>query len=596
MLYDFDYDTDRVALLQAALLMTYWYEAPDDQKDTWYWMGIAITVAASIGLNRDPSRSNLDMQRQRLWKRMWWSCIIRDSLIAIGMRRPLRIKPDEHDVPMLTLDDFTLGPLSSDISSIPSSCLAARSSDMRKKLALVFIEQARLSTCICHVIATQYALPSSSVSQEGKMALARLLPKKDAEDTKKCSDELASWMADLSEEVRLPDSSSAPQPREWAPYYLNRALTHMEYYMALSALHRPQAITPSSPAKDEQGVDKSPAAQVRLAAFKITDLAQSLHQNNFSRFLPTTGITVLQPALISHLLDVRSDDRLIREDALRGFCQCFQVLSRLRDYYPGAEYSVAMLDAGVRRADIDSSGWFSAADQFEMSGSGGKILSSEALVEAGLRLGLVAPPGGMDASPPASHEDIDITEEPLFATGGVSSAGLGGFLPYAANEFGGSAQDRSDEVLARRLGMFLETTPPASSDDMSPSAGPSARDLEREFESLINVDDLGDALALGDGGLTSMQGESSGFMLDIEFPNALAASAPRERAPPTNLHLQKAIQADEGAASLATPDESDDMGGPSDAFQKPELADDESSFDDMINADGDADADTVAVS
>ena len=33
-LYDFDYESDRVAIVQALLLMTYWYETPDDQKDT----------------------------------------------------------------------------------------------------------------------------------------------------------------------------------------------------------------------------------------------------------------------------------------------------------------------------------------------------------------------------------------------------------------------------------------------------------------------------------------------------------------------------------------------------------------------------------
>jgi hypothetical protein len=32
---------DRISLVQSLLLMTYWYETPDDQKDTWHWMGVS---------------------------------------------------------------------------------------------------------------------------------------------------------------------------------------------------------------------------------------------------------------------------------------------------------------------------------------------------------------------------------------------------------------------------------------------------------------------------------------------------------------------------------------------------------------------------
>ena len=103
-LYDFDYELDRIALIQALLLMTYWYETPDDQKDSHHWMGIAVSLSHAIGLNRNPENSpSLDETRQRLWRRIWWSTYMRDRLIALGMRRPTRIKDTDFDVPMLTL-------------------------------------------------------------------------------------------------------------------------------------------------------------------------------------------------------------------------------------------------------------------------------------------------------------------------------------------------------------------------------------------------------------------------------------------------------------------------------------------------------------
>ena len=108
MLYDFDYESDRVSLVQALLLLTYYYETPDDQKDTWHWMGVATSVAHTIGLHRNPENTNLDPKRAKLWKRIWWSTYMRDRLIALGMRRPTRIKTEDFDVPMLTLDDFEI--------------------------------------------------------------------------------------------------------------------------------------------------------------------------------------------------------------------------------------------------------------------------------------------------------------------------------------------------------------------------------------------------------------------------------------------------------------------------------------------------------
>jgi hypothetical protein len=33
------------------------------------------------------------------WKRIWWSTYTRDRLIALGMRRPMRVKDDDCDVP-----------------------------------------------------------------------------------------------------------------------------------------------------------------------------------------------------------------------------------------------------------------------------------------------------------------------------------------------------------------------------------------------------------------------------------------------------------------------------------------------------------------
>src|SRR5687768_13102797 len=158
LLYDFDYELDRLILVQALLLMTYWYETPDDQKDTWHWMGVAISLAHTIGLHRNPGTTSMAPPRQKLWKRIWWSCFMRDRLIALGMRRPTRIKDEDFDVPQLEEDDFEIQALPDNITVIPPECALMRDVAMQRELAVMCIYKAKLCVTISHMLKAQYSV------------------------------------------------------------------------------------------------------------------------------------------------------------------------------------------------------------------------------------------------------------------------------------------------------------------------------------------------------------------------------------------------------------------------------------------------------
>jgi hypothetical protein len=138
--------------------MTYWHETMDDQKDTWHWMGVAISLSYTIGLHKDPEKSDMDQNKKRLWKRIWWSCFMRDLLVALGMRRPTRVKYEEYDMPILTEDDFELSPLSKNVTIISLDCTLARDVDAQRELAQMCIAKAKLCICISHVLSVQYSV------------------------------------------------------------------------------------------------------------------------------------------------------------------------------------------------------------------------------------------------------------------------------------------------------------------------------------------------------------------------------------------------------------------------------------------------------
>lgn len=360
LLYDFDYETDRLVLVQGLMLMTYWYETPDDQKDTWHWMGVAISLAHTIGLHRNPASTTMAASKQKLWKRIWWSCFMRDRLIALGMRRPTRIKDEDFDVPMLDEADFEIRPLADNITVVPGECVLARDVGMQRELATLCIQKAKLCLCISKMLKAQYSvlIRDSMKPENTTNSTMMLFPNKqldNVESINSVDEELSRWADALPADCRYRTPTAAEAEGGRATLAVQRTLLHMVYYTTISALHRPQFL-PSSPAHapttSRQTQDMS-RVRVRDAATHITAMAAELHALRLERFLPTTGVTVILPAMIIHLLEMKSASPEARDHATKGFRQCMLVMEKLREIYAAADYATGFLDAALRKASID---------------------------------------------------------------------------------------------------------------------------------------------------------------------------------------------------------------------------------------------------
>lgn len=436
-------------------MLTYYYETPDDQKDTWHWMGVATSIAHTIGLHRNPDNTNLDSKRVKLWKRIWWSTYMRDRLIALGMRRPTRIKTEDFDVPMLTLDDFELSPLPEDVTCLPADCRIARDVDVQRQLAILCIEKARLCLCISHVLSKQYCVLNNNQGLQNDRTTMMLLPKKldpETSEVKACDEDLQRWVTELPEEAKYTDKPSGVPAIDLA-----RSLLHMVFFTTLSALHRPQVLPnsqggpASAPTKsnvEPELLDVS-RRNVRRAASAITSIAQRLEQGGLVRYLPTTGVTVLLPAIIIHLLDIKAPEEETRRSSLRGFCQCMAVMGQLRDVYAAADYSVAFLEAAIRKAGIHVA---PVAAQTSPVAKSAPARTVEELVDAGRRLDLVNEASTTITS--ATSQTVrpsTLTPPPDHGTTNMHA------LEKHNNE-----PNVTDEEVARRLETFLASTPPDS--------------------------------------------------------------------------------------------------------------------------------------
>ena len=110
-LYDCDYEKDKLTLVQSVILLGLWYNDTNDRQGAWYWIGMAISLSQSMGLHRRirlaaPS-SPIPERREKLYRRIWWTCFVRDRWLSLASGQPMRIHAAECDVLKPNISDVT---------------------------------------------------------------------------------------------------------------------------------------------------------------------------------------------------------------------------------------------------------------------------------------------------------------------------------------------------------------------------------------------------------------------------------------------------------------------------------------------------------
>ena len=82
--------------------MGLWYIDAEDRTGAWHWIGIAISLSQSIGLHRRLRLVNscypIPKRRESIYRRIWWTCFVRDRWLSLAKGRPMRINVADCDV------------------------------------------------------------------------------------------------------------------------------------------------------------------------------------------------------------------------------------------------------------------------------------------------------------------------------------------------------------------------------------------------------------------------------------------------------------------------------------------------------------------
>ncbi|KAF5578820.1 cutinase transcription factor 1 beta [Fusarium subglutinans] len=352
LLYSLGYEADRLTLVQSLLLMTYWYDSDSDEKHTWYWMGLALTTAHIEGLHRDLEEPQQMTKNGRLRRRIWWSCVIRDRLLGLGLRRPSRIQEDEFSVERLRLDDFDISlpppPAVARLLAAPS--YTGKDPVNRQRIANLCIDLSQLCFTIGRILHTQYTIASTPGAGSNYLRRAIVRPrslKEQAHSFAKCDADLQEWFQSLAPESRyVPgarDGGAAAAQVENSTIRLHKILLYMKYLTAIGALHRPQVFYSGSDSIDPARKADS-RRKLTEAAVAITKLAFDLQFSGLMCYAPTSSVPAFLSAALIHLLNIRSPDEETRNISIGRFCQCLDALHQLQSMYTAADEAVHIIN------------------------------------------------------------------------------------------------------------------------------------------------------------------------------------------------------------------------------------------------------------
>ncbi|KAK2594743.1 hypothetical protein QQS21_007541 [Conoideocrella luteorostrata] len=351
LLYSFGYESDRKALAQALLLMSYWQERHDEPTNHWYWAELGCLTARTIGMFTDPSASALPEPTRRSWKRIGWSCILRDRVLNLGVRMPPKVSQQEFRVPILTEDDFEPREFPAEVVEMLPHCELLRDVGLQRRLARMCIEKTKLCMVIGDIFDNLYK--QSSPKLGGTLEITLILVPQfeglDAASVGRIRRDLHDWVRCLPADLQHPQPAEFIIQRKEQVAFVHCSMLHLFYQTIMCTYYRPQSLAAGGGATSRDIT----AQRVSHATMMITRQFEDLESYGLLRFLPSSAVTFLLTAAVNHLVEYKTiDEEDSRQRHLRRFRDCLCYIKTLQLVHVYAKYGGLFLTSSARQEGI----------------------------------------------------------------------------------------------------------------------------------------------------------------------------------------------------------------------------------------------------
>jgi transcriptional regulatory protein AMDR len=308
-LFDARFERNRDTIVQAALLLTWHADGPEDVvANAWYWLGIAARTATGMGMHRDADKSTLVPQVKSMWRRVWWLLFQCDTMVSLQYGRPPAIDLADSDVQKLKPSDFEhCGP--------------------NTRIAYV-LNASELCIIISQALRERFRLRSTPGNRQAVL--------------RRTDEALANWALRLPTSLQLHGGQNLDL---WA------ANLQLIYNTTLILLHRAEPYSSSM----ARGADNEDSDICKTAAGVVQDLFQYLSQRNEIRYLWTSSINCLFTALIELSVEVRLSNPILAISALRRYDSALFSLRELAKYWPNAQAILHFFESSVKLQDKSDS-------------------------------------------------------------------------------------------------------------------------------------------------------------------------------------------------------------------------------------------------
>ncbi|KAJ9646716.1 hypothetical protein H2204_000408 [Knufia peltigerae] len=348
-LHDLELEADDVSVAQARLIFTHWVEI-EDQRNPWYWMGSAVSKIQSMDLREILGDTTICRSRLGTLKRLWWSCVIRDTILALGGRFLPRFRPEECEICMLSFGDFPSTCQPSHITASSTTPYAIDKGTIRGRSVAISVEMAKMSLCLNRVLWVQSSV-SSILRSPMLVKLGqdqRIYRKLMAAEIDACFRKVKAWFVGLHEDARW----QADQPNQDQSHKgsnLGRVLLRMAYYTAINCLYRPQVLPSDSETAfavhTEEREYSTYCRKLLWAAQGVARCSEDLVRNHLGEHLPSFSTSFVIPALVVlHARFRHSQNSSSQHKAMPGYASCMLLLRTLRARYTCAERANTYLD------------------------------------------------------------------------------------------------------------------------------------------------------------------------------------------------------------------------------------------------------------
>ncbi|KAI0169137.1 fungal-specific transcription factor domain-containing protein [Hypoxylon sp. FL1284] len=315
LLFDFDTETSLVDLAQTALLLSFWATnwSLASKKLNSTWLGIAIQNAKSsdahlyaIKPTFSAATDPVQHKKQNLLKRLWWCCIIRDRILALGVRRSLQISRSHFDLEANTGLEYT--DLADEVERSK-----VYNAETKRCLIEIFVQLGELCSALTDLLILVFPLDDVPGwdRQLGSEGPAKL---------KECKAALRSWYKGAA--LRFPMFGGGSTPRmntasskqfQHDSVILYTNLMYMHYHSARAALCHHEvlqlAVACTSPNLSSNLREFSNIYENRHelqdAACSVTECLKELIQLRLARWLPISAVACTALPLVLHIIDVK---------------------------------------------------------------------------------------------------------------------------------------------------------------------------------------------------------------------------------------------------------------------------------------------------